>query len=271
MGLNVETCVARHQGDRKEQQDRVGLFPHPTRGGIMLAVLADGMGGHSGGAMAAEQVMLKARQNFETFGTHDTPRELLNTIIDEAHVIIKLTRFTSEQDPHSTGVLFMLNGAAAYWAHTGDSRIYHFRGDKLMSVSGDHSLVAELVRKGTLTEEQARTYPHRNVLIGCLGGEREPIIDHGEASPLQDGDVFILCSDGLWAYFEPPELGGVLAAYAPREAAEALIGRARERGRGNGDNISLAIIKFSDDDERKREKARAEAIVARRLAEAAKK
>lgn len=265
MGLKVETCVARHQGDRHEQQDRVALFAHPARSGVMLAVLADGMGGHSGGAMAAEQVVLKGKQNFEAFGSDEAPRDLLASIIDESHVVIKLTRFTSEQDPHSTAVLLLVHGGRASWAHSGDSRLYHFRGERLMHVTGDHSLVAEMIRKGALTEKQAQTHPHRNVLLGCLGGEREPTVDYGEQAQLAHGDTFLMCSDGLWAYFEPAEMAGVLAANGPREAAAMLVNRARERCHGEGDNISLVIVKLSDPDIAKRDKAKADAELARRL------
>ena len=271
MGLKVDSCVARHQGDRREQQDRSAIFTHPSRGGVMLAALADGMGGHSGGAMAAEQVLLKARQNLEIYNPGEPPDELLTSTINEAHVVIKLTRFTSEQDPHSTAVLLLLHGGRADWAHTGDSRLYHFRGDKLMHLSGDHSLVAEMVRMGSLTSDQAKSYPQKNVLIGCLGGEREPMIDLGHVASLQAGDAFLLCSDGLWAYFEPEELGGVLSAQSPREAAEVLIDRARQRCEGAGDNISLVIVKLSDPEAQKREKAKAEALVARPMQGSAKR
>ena len=89
MPFSAETCVAMHIGDRLEQQDRVGLFAHPKRPGIMMAALADGMGGHSGGAVAAEQVIMRARQNLETYAPlHETPRDLLASVIDEAHTII---------------------------------------------------------------------------------------------------------------------------------------------------------------------------------------
>lgn len=74
MALSIETCAAQHIGDREEQQDRVSLFPHPTRKGMLMAVLADGMGGHTGGAMAAEQVVFKARQSFEVFAPSDGRR-----------------------------------------------------------------------------------------------------------------------------------------------------------------------------------------------------
>ena len=118
MPLTVETCVARHLGDREEQQDRVSLFPHPSRSGLMMAVLADGMGGHSGGAMAAEQVVIKARQNFETYKPEaEEPHHLLSSIMHEAHLVIRLTRFTSEQDPHSTAVILLLQPGRVDWVH----------------------------------------------------------------------------------------------------------------------------------------------------------
>lgn len=245
MSFTAETCVAMHTGDRKEQQDRVGLFGHPTRPGMMMAVLADGMGGHSGGAMAAEQVLLRARQNFEAYAPlHETPQHLLGSVIDEAHTVIKLTRFTSEQDPHSTAVVFMLQQGKAYWAHCGDSRIYHFRGVRTVSRSADHSLVGELQRKGRLDEAGALNHPQRNVLLACLGSEREPRIEYGSEEAPVAGDCFLLCSDGLWAYFSDTELASTLQELAPRAAAERLIALARQRACSSGDNISLAIIKL---------------------------
>ncbi|THF60483.1 PP2C family protein-serine/threonine phosphatase [Pseudothauera rhizosphaerae] len=245
MPLTIETCVARHTGDRKEQQDRVALFAHPTLPGTMMAVLADGMGGHSGGAMAAEQVLIKAKQNFEAYAPRsETPEHLLDSVVNEAHVVIKLTRFTSEQDPHSTAVVLMLQPGRADWVHCGDSRLYHFRSGELVSRTKDHSLVGELQRQGRIDETAALRHPQRNVLLSCLGSEREPDIEHGRQMPLKAGDSFLLCSDGLWTYFSDEELCGAVAALPTREAAQTLVTRARERADGYGDNISVAIIKL---------------------------
>lgn len=244
MSLTVETCVARHIGDRKEQQDRVALFGHPTRPGLMMAVLADGMGGHSGGSMAAEQVMLTAEQNFHAFKPlHETPEHLLASVVNDAHTVIKLTRFTSEKDPHSTAVVFLLQPGKAHWAHCGDSRMYHFRGKETVSRSVDHSLVEDLVRRGRLTEAEAEHHPQRNVLLSCLGSEREPRIEHGHAEPLVAGDSFLLCSDGLWGHFSDQELAAAVDSGPARHAARILVEEARRRAGGYGDNISLAIIK----------------------------
>lgn len=248
MAIKVETCAAKHQGDRVEQQDRVAIFGHPKQPGALMAVLADGMGGHSGGAMAAEQVLFKAKQNFEHFTSGDeTPEHLIAGIVQESHTVIKLTRFTSEQDPHSTAVVFMLQKQRADWGHCGDSRFYHFRGDRLVYRSPDHSLVAELERKGRLTKAEAEVHPHRNVLLSCLGDEREPRVDLGGVSPLVGGDSFLLCSDGVWAYFDDAELGSILATQSARAACQTLISLARERARGQGDNLSIAIVRLVDD------------------------
>lgn len=244
MGISIDTCAAMHLGDRSEQQDRVAIMAHPKQPGCMLAVLADGMGGHSGGAIAAEQVVLKAKQNFAAYSPiGEEPTDFLRATIEEAHVVIKLTRFTSEQDPHSTAVVFVLRPGHADWAHCGDSRLFHFRGGELVSKTPDHSLVGELVRSGRITEEQAAVHPQRNLLLSCLGAERDPRIDFGRTHALQAGDVFLLCSDGLWGYFEDREIGHTLAELDARSAARVLINAARERAQGGGDNISLAIIK----------------------------
>jgi len=245
MPISVETCAAQHIGDRREQQDRIALIPHPCRSGLVMAVVADGMGGHTGGALAAEQVVLKARQNFASFMAAEAPADLLRSVIEESHIVIKLTRFTSEQDPHSTAAVLLLQPDRIDWAYSGDSRIYHFRGDRLVSRTEDHSLVMDMVKKGQIKAAEAAIHPQRNVLIGCLGSEIPPIIDYGECRPPFDDDTFLLCSDGLWGHFGDEELGGILAANTPRAAAEQLIHRARVRGFGGGDNISLIIIKIS--------------------------
>lgn len=213
----------------------------------MMAVLADGMGGHSGGAVAAEQVVLKARQNFETYSPDsETPRDLLTSIVNEAHVVIRLSRFTTKLEPHSTIVALLLQPGRVDWAHCGDSRLYHFRGSRAMSRSMDHSLVGELQRKGKIDETEALTHPQRNVLLSCLGSEREPQIDFGHADSLKAGDSFLLCSDGLWGDLRDAEIGDVLGRLPPRDAARELVSSARARASGSGDNISLAIIKLVD-------------------------
>ncbi len=172
---------------------------------------------------------------------------LLESSINEAHMLIKACRFINEKDPHSTVVMLLLQPGKVSWAHCGDSRFYHFRGDSLIFRSTDHSYVAQLVVQGKITPEQALVHPNRNILLTSLGGVETPKVAFGEAEGLRGGDTFLLCSDGLWGYFTDQELAWAIdGAASAREASELLIGRARALAKGDGDNMSLAILKLVD-------------------------
>ena len=245
MPITVDACAAQHQGDRKEQQDRVAIFPHARRKGVALAVVADGMGGHTGGALAAAQVIHTSKTNLDHFApAEESAQCLLENCLREAHTMIKASRFMNENDPHSTAVMLLLLPGRVAWAHCGDSRLYRFRGKALVSRTVDHSYVEHLIASGRITAEQALTHPNSNVLLTSLGGQDEPKLAFTDTEDLQAGDAFVLCSDGLWAYFEDDELATLIAENSARDACETLIDKARERGNGIGDNISLAIIKL---------------------------
>ena len=235
-----------HKGDRDYQQDQVMVLSHPRVKACLLAVLADGMGGRSGGRKASDQVMLTARQLFERYDpATDDAEAMLKQLLSEAHTVIKLIAISAEQEPHSTLVAFLLNpGGDCHWIHAGDSRIYHYQGKQLVKRTMDHSCVQLLVNRGEVTPEQALDHPKSNVLVGCLGSENDPPISLHHIPQMRAGDVLMACSDGLWHYFTEDELGTVLEALAPREASEYLIEKARARAQGTGDNLSLVIVKF---------------------------
>ena len=247
MPITVDACAAQHQGDRKEQQDRVAILPHARQRGIALAVVADGMGGHAGGALAAEQVVHTAFTSLEHFSPGDESAQcLIENAMLEAHTMIRTSRFLNEKDPHSTGVMLLLQPGSATWGHCGDSRVYRFRGGRPLFRSVDHSYVEHLLQTGRITPEQAASHPNRNVLITSLGGKEAPKFTFGEAGDLVAGDAFVLCSDGLWAYFDDAEMGRIVAGHTARDGCEQLIDLARQRARGTGDNISLVIVKLND-------------------------
>ena len=244
-GFRLNAATGSHAGDRKHQQDRVALFAHPRINGCVMGVVADGMGGRTGGRKAADQVLLTARQLFERFvpGQEDAGA-LLRQVGMEAHMVIKMTAIAAEQEPHSTMAAFLINpDGACSWAHTGDSRLYHFRGMTLVQRTKDQSYVQALVDRGELTEEQAGVHPKSNVLLACLGTEEDPQLESHFIPQLQIGDSLLACSDGLWHYFTNEELGSVLEALSPREASQFLVEKARARAMGSGDNLSLAIVK----------------------------
>ncbi|MCL2831267.1 MAG: protein phosphatase 2C domain-containing protein [Betaproteobacteria bacterium] len=243
MPLVIDACLAHDIGDRTEQQDLAAIIKHPR--GALLAVLADGMGGHTGGALASSQVVHTFRNNFEHFSIQeDSPSGLLNTCLNEAHTLIKTSRFISEQDPHSTAVALLITPGKAHWVHCGDSRLYHFQGDQLVQRTSDHSYVESLVQKKIISEQEALIHPRRNMLLSALGGEENPLISMDASNPLHAGDSFLLSSDGLWHYFTSEELGMIVSAYSARESSEMLVAHARKRAHGEGDNISLIIIKL---------------------------
>lgn len=245
-GYRLSAATGIHKGDRDYQQDQLALLAHPRFTGCVLGVIADGMGGRSGGRKASDQVMLTARQLFDRYSPErDDASTTLRQLVSEAHLVIKLTAISSEEEPHSTVAAFLINPAGdCHWAHAGDSRIYHFHGSQLVRRTLDHSYVQSLVARGDLTEAQARSHPQSNILVGCLGGEEDPPADAHLIPQLRPGDTLLACSDGLWHYFENEELGGVLASLPPREAGEYLVEKARSRAGGTGDNLSLVIVKL---------------------------
>lgn len=245
-GYRLTASTGIHKGDREYQQDQVALLNHPHVNGCVLAVVADGMGGRSGGRTASDQVMLTARQLFERYApdTDDAPT-LLKQLVQEAHLVIKLAAISSEQEPHSTVAAFLINPSGdCHWIHAGDSRVYHFHGDRLIRRTLDHSYVQTLVASGSITEEEANVHPQSNILMGCLGTETEPPMDMHFIPQLRPGDTLMACSDGIWHYFSSAELATALSSLSAREASEFLIDKARLRARGSGDNLSLVIVKL---------------------------
>src|ERR1700712_5526571 len=173
-----------HRGDRAYQQDQVEIIPHDRMPGCLMAVRADGMGGKSGGRKAADQVLLTAQQLFERYApSRDDAGEALKQLVLEAHLMIKLTAITSEEEPHSTVAAFIVGPARTCDViHAGDSRVYHFRGPDMMSRTIDHSFVQRLVDEGQLTEDEANTHPQSNLLTGCLGTAADPPVAVGHVA-----------------------------------------------------------------------------------------
>lgn len=245
-GYRISASTGIDRGDREYQQDQLCLLSHPRHPGCLLAVVADGMGGRSGGRKASDQVMLTAKQLFDRYNPlTDSAEKMLRQVVDESHLVIKLTAASSEQEPHSTLAAFVLNpGGDCHWIHSGDSRIYHLRKGKVVKRTTDHSYVQHLVNQGEITEEEAANHPNANILMGCLGTEKEPPMDVHHIAQMQVGDALMACSDGVWHYFTGDEMARAIDMLSPREACEFLVQKARVRAKGGGDNLSLLVVKF---------------------------
>jgi serine/threonine protein phosphatase PrpC len=244
--FKVTACTAEHIGDRAEQQDRVAVLTSPRHPNGLMAVVADGMGGRTGGRMAADQVISTVTHVFRDLAEEDAGGlgGLLKMMADEAHTVIRLSALSSEKEPHATFVGLIVRRNYAIWAHAGDSRLYQFRNGRLMHRTEDQTYSAYLRAQGLTQEAEDADRKLKHMLVSALGLKRPPSLIIGEATGLQVGDAFLLCSDGLWAYFNDAELGETIDRCPPREASDHLVRTARSRARGHGDNLSLALIKL---------------------------
>lgn len=231
--------IATDIGARPEQQDRAAAFAVPGRADDRLVVLADGMGGHSDGGLAAQAVIDTARQAVADTPV-DHPQRFLGDLCRRAHAAIDAVGKQRDSNPASTCVLLYLGADEAYWAHVGDSRLYHFQGDALLSHTRDHTL-GELLRDAPDPAPGRRRGDNR--LYMCLGGQNDLNPEFG-ASAVGANDWFLLCSDGLWSQ---ADVAGAVARrgamHADGDMAAELVTRARKRGGQHSDNISLVLVR----------------------------
>ncbi len=227
-------------GGRKVQQDRVAIL-HSPDGVSHLLLVADGMGGHRDGALAAQAVLDCAESNFREDSGAD-PLRFLERLCTQAHARILALADGQERPPGSTCALLYLRSGEAYWSHVGDSRIYHWRDGALLHRTRDHT-AAELLRYAAGGQAAPGVKGHE--LYMCLGGCNSLEPDF-ESSDVRSGDLFLLCSDGFWKYLESEGLGSGLSAGIDNDSAAELVARAAASAGDGGDNISLALAYWED-------------------------
>jgi serine/threonine protein phosphatase PrpC len=234
-------------GGREENQDRVSaaVAEHSA-----LLLVVDGMGGHANGAKAAEvtqQVILEAF--WHTPQPLFDPMGFLHLTLGRAHEeVVKLGAHLSiEQRPRATCAVCVVQQGATWWAHVGDSRLYHLRQGALVSRTRDHSHVELLLREGLITADQAQVHPMRNFVECCLGGD--PILPDmtlAKRRPLEPNDVLFVCTDGMWAGVRDTEIASELSAPGVplRQTLTDLAERAVVRTGAASDNTSAAALRW---------------------------
>jgi serine/threonine protein phosphatase PrpC len=246
--MNFSIHQASHIGNRKFNQDRVA---YAYSNDALLLVLADGMGGHQHGELAAS---LTIETFVESFGQHaqprlDDPEEFISSTMGYAHErIMKLPHdYGMGGFPGTTCVAVLIQDGMMYWGHAGDSRLYLLREGEVLLRTSDHSAVQQWVDSGIISAEEARYHPQRNQITNCLGGiEGTFYVEPGGAIALRSGDVALLGSDGLWGPFSNEELVAAFASKPVADALESLIENALERERGHSDNVTGVAVRWGD-------------------------
>jgi PPM family protein phosphatase len=218
------------------QEERDGHHP-----GGRLLIVADGMGGHRGGATASRLAAETVKAQYLGSETTDI-RQALHESLTRANARI-YSEAQSNPDLRGMGTttsVLAVRGQQGWLAHVGDSRIYLVRAGEIRQLTDDHSLVASMVREGLLTPREAETHPRRNVLQRSMGVAEDVDIDVLGPIELRVDDTFILCSDGLHGVVKEDELLEV-SSQPIEEAADELLRRALQRGAP--DNVTVIVAR----------------------------
>jgi protein phosphatase len=251
-----------HPGERREHnEDRYSVTAYQlerTDQPALVAVVADGIGGHQAGEVAAELTVDRVVERVGGSTGQDPLATLRAAVSDAARAVIEAAGDDeARQGMGSTVAAVWVIGNRLYLTNVGDSRIYLLQGDQLRQLTNDHTWVQEALDHAIISEEEAEDHPHQHVLRRHIGGEQPPEADlrirltadpndHGSTShqglTLQAADKLLLCSDGLTDLVEAPDLSRILGSMEPAAAAEALVDLARERG--GHDNITVVVLEL---------------------------
>lgn len=230
------------KGGREKNEDRMG-YTYTRRAGLFA--VADGMGGHPEGEVAAQLALqtLAGRFQRECRPRLADPQAFLQEAIVGGHHQLQRygERKSMNDTPRTTIVACVVQGAQAWWAHCGDSRLYLVRDGQLVLRTRDHSY-AEL-HMAQMAGLRPERY-NRNVLFTCLGSPGMPVIDSAGPQTLQRGDRLLLCSDGLWGTVSDAQITEGLAGAALDVAVPALVDLALRNGGPRGDNVTVLAIEW---------------------------
>ncbi len=234
-------------GGRANNEDRTTYCY--SRDALMM-VVADGMGGHHYGEIAAQiavQTLADAFQREARPLLADPFRFLQKGMTNAHHAILDYTaRHNLRDTPRTTCVACVVQDNVAYWAHAGDSRLFLMREGRVIAQTKDHSRIRLLVEEGMITEAQAAFHPDRNKIYSCLGSPTPPEIEFSRKTPLDHGDILLLCSDGLWG-----EVSGEMMAVALKgtnllQAIPMILNQADIKGGPHRDNLSVVAVRWED-------------------------
>lgn len=239
-GLHFQTYT--NSGSREINEDRYGVAIHENG---MCFVVADGLGGHGNGEVAAQLAIDAVCVEFVENGYSE---EFFENAFKKAQfeILQEQQRQLAPSKMKTTVVNLVISDNKAYWAHVGDSRLYVFQNHRLKLRTLDHSVPQMLVLSKSIKEKEIRNHPDRNRLMRVMGvkGE-EPRFDVGDPFKLTKNQVFLLCTDGFWELIEETEMERLLKeSQTPKEWIDKMSGIVRKNGEGKEMDNYTAIAVF---------------------------
>ena len=243
---------ASHTGLKRQDegnQDAIGLALATQKNNRPpLLIVADGMGGHVGGALASSIVVQTMIKTYQATNQGGGWMSILMQCVHSAHSEV---RHVGQQRPElesmgSTVVAAIIAPPVVCLTNVGDSRAYLINQNSITQVSEDQSFVADLVRKGLITRDESLSHPHRNRLNMAISASRDDLAPFTTELNISPGDSLLLCSDGLWGVIPEEKIQRIVLENDPQKAADLLIWLANESG--GPDNISVLIGSYNGSD-----------------------
>jgi len=235
------------QGGRANNEDRTSYCYSRD---ALLMVIADGMGGHHHGEIAAQIAVQTLADGFQREAkpkVADPFRFLQKAMTNAHHAILDYSaRHRMPETPRTTCVACLVQDSVAYWAHAGDSRLFLMRNGRVIAQTKDHSRVRLLVEEGMISEAQAAVHQDRNKIYSCLGSPSAPEIEFSRKTPLEHGDIVLLCTDGLWGVTSGELMAVALKGANLIQALPMLLSQAEVKGGPHGDNLSAVAVRWED-------------------------
>jgi len=235
------------QGPRQYNQDRLAYSYSKD---ALLLVVADGMGGHRNGEIAAQLAVTTMTDAFQRLAVPmlSSPAKFLIDHMQQIHDMID--QLTQEREllesPRTTIVAAVVQRGVLYCAHVGDSRLYHFRDGHLLYRTEDHSIVQSLYTKGIINKDDMSTHPYRHKVYSCLGGDVPPKIDLSDRHELAEGDTILLCTDGVWGAVADEQIKRILNSPSIADGITTLLAQAESASQEQGDNMSAIGLQWGD-------------------------
>lgn len=253
--LAVEAALRTDVGLVRSENQDFGTYTspeeeHDSAPGGRLLLVADGMGGHRGGATASRLAAETVKAQYLGSDTIDVAAALRDSLTRaNARIYSEAQSNPDLRGMGTTTSALVIRGTEFWFGHVGDSRIYLVRSGEIQQLTDDHSLVASMVREGLLTSKEAENHPRRNVLQRSMGVGEQVEIDVRGPIEVQEGDTFIICSDGLHGVVKEPEMLEI-AKLPISKAADEFVKLVIERGAPDNVTVIVArVVRENDGDD----------------------